>query len=282
SISKLLKLYSQKYREPKSLLNKKCNGTFKAIVTQANTQLGSKIIYDGDRKSSTKVTSKLFSTFVKDSPFLNKTFKTCSVVGNGGVLGNSSCGKNIDLAQFVIRCNLGTLNNGYDKHVGKKTNLISFNPSILTEHYGALIDYRRPFVNRLDLYKDALLLLPTFPYQRDTAVSLCAYYTLNDFDSSIRAVLYNPEYLRNLMTRLSTGIMMVSLGVEMCDDVQVYGFWPFPVHPNDCRPITNRYYDNRPWKRKFHVMPDEFHQLLRLHNMGVLKLHLGRCIPGRE
>uniref|UniRef100_A0A3B3QER3 ST8 alpha-N-acetyl-neuraminide alpha-2,8-sialyltransferase 6 n=1 Tax=Paramormyrops kingsleyae TaxID=1676925 RepID=A0A3B3QER3_9TELE len=193
-----------------------------------------------------------------------------------------SCGKNIDLAQFVIRCNLGTLNNGYDKHVGKKTNLISFNPSILTEHYGALIDYRRPFVNRLDLYKDALLLLPTFPYQRDTAVSLCAYYTLNDFDSSIRAVLYNPEYLRNLMTRLSTGIMMVSLGVEMCDDVQVYGFWPFPVHPNDCRPITNRYYDNRPWKRKFHVMPDEFHQLLRLHNMGVLKLHLGRCIPGRE
>uniref|UniRef100_A0A3B3QDQ5 ST8 alpha-N-acetyl-neuraminide alpha-2,8-sialyltransferase 6 n=1 Tax=Paramormyrops kingsleyae TaxID=1676925 RepID=A0A3B3QDQ5_9TELE len=217
-----------------------------------------------------------------DSPFLNKTFKTCSVVGNGGVLGNSSCGKNIDLAQFVIRCNLGTLNNGYDKHVGKKTNLISFNPSILTEHYGALIDYRRPFVNRLDLYKDALLLLPTFPYQRDTAVSLCAYYTLNDFDSSIRAVLYNPEYLRNLMTRLSTGIMMVSLGVEMCDDVQVYGFWPFPVHPNDCRPITNRYYDNRPWKRKFHVMPDEFHQLLRLHNMGVLKLHLGRCIPGRE
>uniref|UniRef100_A0A3B3QEL1 ST8 alpha-N-acetyl-neuraminide alpha-2,8-sialyltransferase 6 n=1 Tax=Paramormyrops kingsleyae TaxID=1676925 RepID=A0A3B3QEL1_9TELE len=211
-------------------------------------------------------------SLTQDSPFLNKTFKTCSVVGNGGVLGNSSCGKNIDLAQFVIRCNLGTLNNGYDKHVGKKTNLISFNPSILTEHYGALIDYRRPFVNRLDLYKDALLLLPTFPYQRDTAVSLCAYYTLNDFDSSIRAK----------MTRLSTGIMMVSLGVEMCDDVQVYGFWPFPVHPNDCRPITNRYYDNRPWKRKFHVMPDEFHQLLRLHNMGVLKLHLGRCIPGRE
>lgn len=39
----------------------------------------------------------------QEHPFSNKTWDTCAVVGNGGILNNSSCGKMIDSAQFVIR-----------------------------------------------------------------------------------------------------------------------------------------------------------------------------------
>lgn len=39
----------------------------------------------------------------QEHPFLNKTWGSCAVVGNGGILSNSSCGKTIDSAQFVIR-----------------------------------------------------------------------------------------------------------------------------------------------------------------------------------
>lgn len=41
---------------------------------------------------------------LQENPFVNTTWDTCSVVGNGGILANSSCGEKIDSAQFVIRC----------------------------------------------------------------------------------------------------------------------------------------------------------------------------------
>lgn len=39
----------------------------------------------------------------QEHPFQNKTWGSCAVVGNGGILNNSSCGETIDSAQFVIR-----------------------------------------------------------------------------------------------------------------------------------------------------------------------------------
>lgn len=103
---------------------------------------------------------------LQENPFVNTTWDTCSVVGNGGILANSSCGEKIDSAQFVIRCetenllhnnylflsnivrnkftdhfplspflrcNLPPLENGYERDVGNKTDLVTANPSILME-----------------------------------------------------------------------------------------------------------------------------------------------------
>ncbi|XP_036003684.1 alpha-2,8-sialyltransferase 8F-like isoform X2 [Fundulus heteroclitus] len=270
-------------------LRNNCRGFDKAIITQTNTPVGSKIVYDGEKKRTLIVKPEIFSTFPKGHPFSNKTRQTCAVVGNGGILANSTCGKMIDSAEFVFRCNLPPVSDGYEKHVGSKTSLVTVNPSILFEKYGSLMERRRPFMEKLRSYGDSLLLLPAFSYGTSTPVSLRTLYTVEDFESPIRPVFLNPQYLENLAVfwrsrgvkavRLSTGIMMVSLALELCDNVQVYGFWPFSSHPHSFNDLTNHYYDNKPAKKNVHAMPTEFNKLLELHNQGVLQLHLGECEP---
>uniref|UniRef100_A0A3B5BF52 Alpha-2,8-sialyltransferase 8F-like n=1 Tax=Stegastes partitus TaxID=144197 RepID=A0A3B5BF52_9TELE len=226
------------------------------------------------------------------NPFSNKTWDTCAVVGNGGILTNSSCGNVIDSAQFVIRCNLPPVDNGYGKHVGVKTDLVTANPSIFTQNYEALTGRRRPFVKRLHTYGNSLLLLPAFSYTSDTDVSLRAFYTIEESDSPIRPVFLNPEYFQSLLLfwrsqglykgQLSTGITMVSLALELCKDVHLYGFWPFSTHPFSFHNLTNHYFDNKQPKFIVHAMPTEFELLLQLHSQGVLRLHLGDCQPAQN
>lgn len=158
--------------------------------------------------------------------------------------------------------------------------------------YGALMGRRRPFVESLHRYSNSLLLLPAFSYGHNTPVSMRAFYTIEDFKSPTRPVFFNPEYLQNLAffwrsrglraVRLSTGIIMASLALELCNNVHLYGFWPFSNHPHDLHVLTNHYYDDRKTKTKFHAMPAEFELLLKLHSQGVLKLHLGECQPGEK
>uniref|UniRef100_A0A3B3WEE3 ST8 alpha-N-acetyl-neuraminide alpha-2,8-sialyltransferase 6 n=1 Tax=Poecilia mexicana TaxID=48701 RepID=A0A3B3WEE3_9TELE len=216
-----------------------------------------------------------------------QTRASCAVVGNGGILANSQCGKMIDSAEFVIRCNLPPVSDGYEKHVGSKTNLVTVNPSILLDKYGSLMKRRRPFVEKLSNYGDSMMLLPAFSYGMNTPVSLRAFYTTEDFKSPIRPLFLNPQYLESLgdfwksqgvkALRLSSGIMMTSLALEICDNVHLYGFWPFSIHPHSFQDLSNHYYDNKPAKKNVHSMPTEFNLLLKLHTQGVLQLHLGDC-----
>nr|XP_046272130.1 alpha-2,8-sialyltransferase 8F isoform X2 [Scatophagus argus] len=298
-IDKVTKLYSQTWKRDdknytyfRSELKNKCHGFEKAIITQANTAVGSKLVYDGERKRTLQVTQEIFSTFAKEHPFPNKTWDTCAVVGNGGILANSSCGKTIDSAQFVIRCNLPPLEKGYEKHVGLKTDLVTANPSIFMEKFGSLKGRRRRFVDSLRTYGNSLLLIPAFSFGQSTDVSLRVVYTIEDFESPTRPVFFNPEYLRSLATfwrskgiravRLSSGMIMASMALELCANVHLYGFWPFSNHPYGFRALTNHYYDDRQTKTKIHAMPAEFDLLLRLHRDGVLKLHLEDCQPGEK
>ncbi|XP_066498408.1 alpha-2,8-sialyltransferase 8E [Hoplias malabaricus] len=294
-IDELLKKYSPRWKKHeanfnkfRSLLSRSCHGASKAVVTQANTPVGTKLVYDGEKTKQLEVTPALFKTFSKVQPFGNATWETCAVVGNGGILTNSSCGENINSADFIIRCNLPPLGSHYEKDVGNQTGLVTANPSILVEKFGALNERRRPFVESLRPYGDSLLLLPAFSYSPNTPVSLRAVYTLEDFNVvGPRPVFLNPEYLRSLAkfwkglglraTRLSTGIIVVSMALELCNNVNLYGFWPFSLHPNGRQPITNHYYDDRQTKKNVHSMPNEFQQLLKLHNQGVIRLHLGDC-----
>ncbi|XP_041637099.1 alpha-2,8-sialyltransferase 8E-like [Cheilinus undulatus] len=292
-IGKVMQNYSQNwhkqednYQKFRSQLRAKCNGFDKAIITQENSPVGSKLVYDWQKKTI-KVDPKLFSTFIKEHPFSNRTWETCAVVGNGGILADSGCGRMIDSAQFVFRCNLPPLKNGYERHVGTKTDLVTANPSILREKYASLMDRRRPFVERLRTYSNSLLLLPAFSFGYDAPVCLRVAYTVEDFGCPIRPVYFNPEYIINLHAfwhtqglqpkRMSTGLMMVSFALEVCENVHVYGFWPFINHPYGFYDLTHHYYDDVKAKKGVHTMPVEFELLMKLHNQGVLKLHLGDC-----
>ncbi len=151
------------------------------------------------------------------------------------------------------------------------------------------MERRRPFVESLRPYGQALLLLPAFSYGHNTPVSLRAFYTLEDFGSnSPLPVFLNPEYLRSLSkfwrerglnsVRPSTGLIMASLALEICSNVHLYGFWPFNKHPNDSRPsptITTMIGE----QEERASMPTEFEHLLKLHKQGVIHIHLASVNP---
>uniref|UniRef100_A0A3P9ASB2 ST8 alpha-N-acetyl-neuraminide alpha-2,8-sialyltransferase 6 n=1 Tax=Maylandia zebra TaxID=106582 RepID=A0A3P9ASB2_9CICH len=210
---------------------------------------------------------------------------TCSVVGNGGILTNSGCGKTIDSTDFVIRCNLPPLENEFKSDVGMKTNLVTANPSILTKKYGSLMARRRAFVDSLHQYGNSLLLFPCFSSGGTRAVCQRAVYAIEDMEIPIQPIFTNPQYLQSMDQfwnsqgvnglRASTGAYMISLALELCETVHLYGFWPFSNHPYKLFPLTNHYYDNVPYN--IHAMPNEFSHWVELHNKGVLKLHLGDC-----
>lgn len=54
-----------KFPSLRSQLSSRCHGFQKAILTQANTAVGSKLVYDGEKKRSLQVTPEIFSTFAK-------------------------------------------------------------------------------------------------------------------------------------------------------------------------------------------------------------------------
>lgn len=58
----------------------------------------------------------------------NRVFPQCSVVGTSGILLHSECGRKIDQSDFVFRFNVASVR-GFEKDVGSKTSLMTFNPS---------------------------------------------------------------------------------------------------------------------------------------------------------
>uniref|UniRef100_A0A3Q0RA98 ST8 alpha-N-acetyl-neuraminide alpha-2,8-sialyltransferase 6 n=1 Tax=Amphilophus citrinellus TaxID=61819 RepID=A0A3Q0RA98_AMPCI len=179
-------------------LRLKCNGFDEAIITQSNTPVGSKLVYDGEKKRTLEVKQDLFNMFIKKHPFSNKIWDTCSVVGNSGILSDSGCGKMIDSADFVVRCNLPPLDNGYEKDVGTKTNLVTANLSMLLKKFGVLMGRRHPFIDSLRQYGSSLLLLPAFAFGGNTAVCQRVVYAIEDFESPLEPAFFNPQYLQNL------------------------------------------------------------------------------------
>ena len=89
---------------------------------------------------------------------------------------------------------------------------------------------------------------------------------------------------RHLENMLSSGFYFISSALMLCDELHVYGFWPFKyvTTTNDGTVISApksfpyHYYDTVGWKG-VHNMPREFKYLVGLHELGALQLHIGKC-----
>lgn len=112
------------------------------------------------------------------SPIMNKRYNICAVVGNSGILTGSQCGQEIDKSDFVFRCNFAPTE-AFQKDVGRKTNLTTFNPSILEKYYNNLltIQDRNNFFLSLKKLDGAILWIPAFFFHTSATVTR----TLVDF-----------------------------------------------------------------------------------------------------
>ncbi|XP_078674337.1 alpha-N-acetylneuraminide alpha-2,8-sialyltransferase-like isoform X2 [Branchiostoma floridae x Branchiostoma belcheri] len=281
------------------------NGNF--LVTQENTHVNSVLTtYIYLRKQQKiKITAKQLERFPKERPFTAKQFKTCSVVGNGGILNGSGCGEEIDASEFVFRCNTAPMDEKYRKDIGNKTNLITMNPTQVLYRYNsfgqpplkinitlprtseAFKEGKAEFLKDLSVYGDSYLFIEAFLYELALNRSLLAHEVLQESDSHVKnkVIFPHPNFVRSVQSywkqqgvkgpMVSTGLLLVTISTQMCEEVHVYGFWPFHSDRNDRR-LTEHYYDNI-LPSDAHKITDEFKQLQRLHNAGVIRLTTNAC-----
>ncbi|KAM4676686.1 alpha-N-acetylneuraminide alpha-2,8-sialyltransferase [Discoglossus pictus] len=268
----------------RKLLKDCCDPGHLFSMTKVNTPLGENLWFDGDLYSLT-IDNATYNLLPQDTP-LKLPLKKCSVVGNSGILKNSGCGKQIDQADFILRCNLPPLSKEYFRDVGTKTQLVTANPSIIDKRFQKLLWSRKAFVDSVKVYNSSYLYMPAFSVKGGTEPSLRVYYTLADFSTNQTVLFANPNFLRNVgkfwknkgvhSKRLSTGLFLVSAALGLCEEVTLYGFWPFQIDLNG-KSITHHYYDDVMPVVGYHTMPEEFLQLWFLHKSGVLKVQLEQC-----
>ncbi|XP_053264519.1 alpha-2,8-sialyltransferase 8E isoform X1 [Podarcis raffonei] len=273
-------------RQFKATLSRCCNAPAFLFTTQKNTPLGTKLKYEVDTSGIFHINQEIFRMFPKEMPYYQSQFKKCAVVGNGGILKNSRCGREIDSADFVFRCNLPPISEKYVVDVGVKTDVVTVNPSIITERFHKLEKWRKPFFEVLQVYENTSVLLPAFYNTRNTDVSTRVRYVLDDFESQQAVYFFHPQYLINVSRywlaqgvrakRISTGLILVTAALELCEEVHLFGFWAFPMNPSGIF-ITHHYYDNVKPRPGFHAMPSEIFNFLHMHSRGILRVHTDAC-----
>ncbi|XP_034048268.1 sia-alpha-2,3-Gal-beta-1,4-GlcNAc-R:alpha 2,8-sialyltransferase isoform X3 [Thalassophryne amazonica] len=264
-------------------------------LTRSSVRIGQLMHYDySSHKYVFSIGDNFRSLLPEESPILNKRYDVCAVVGNSGILTGSRCGAQIEKFDFVFRCNFAPTEI-FKKDVGRRTNMTTFNPSILEKYYNNLLTVqdRNNFFLSLKKLDSAILWIPAFFFHTSATVTR----TLVDFFVEHRGQLkvqlawpgnimqYINSYWKTKQLspkRLSTGILMYTLASSMCDQIHLYGFWPFGWDPNTGKELPYHYYDRKGTKfttkwQESHQLPAEFKLLYKMHTEGLLKLTLSRC-----
>ncbi|XP_031659172.1 sia-alpha-2,3-Gal-beta-1,4-GlcNAc-R:alpha 2,8-sialyltransferase [Oncorhynchus kisutch] len=264
-------------------------------LTRSSVRVGQLMHYDySSHKYVFSIGENFKSLLPEASPIVNKHYNVCAVVGNSGVLTGSRCGPEIEKFDFVFRCNFAPTEI-FRRDVGRRTNLTTFNPSILEKYYNNLltIQDRNNFFLSLKKLDRAILWIPAFFFHTSATVTR----TLVDFFVEHRGQLkvqlawpgnimqYVNRYWKTKQLspkRLSTGILMYTLASSMCEEIHLYGFWPFGWDPNTGKELPYHYYDKKGTKfttkwQESHQLPAEFKLLYRMHTEGLIKLTLSHC-----
>ncbi|XP_040277516.1 CMP-N-acetylneuraminate-poly-alpha-2,8-sialyltransferase [Bufo gargarizans] len=260
-------------------------------VVKSSFKPGDVIHYVLDRRRTLNISQNLHSLLPEVSPMKSRRFQTCAVVGNSGILLGSGCGKEIDSHDFVIRCNLAPVVE-FAADVGTKSDFITMNPSVVQRAFGGFRNEsdRAKFVHRLSMLNDSVLWIPAFMVKGGekhvewvNALILKNKLRVRTAYPSLRLIhAVRGYWITNKVQikRPSTGLLMYTLATRFCDEIHLYGFWPFPkdVYGNL---VKYHYYDELKYKYFSnagpHRMPLEFKTLNLLHNKGALKLTTGKC-----
>ncbi|XP_066283494.1 CMP-N-acetylneuraminate-poly-alpha-2,8-sialyltransferase-like [Branchiostoma lanceolatum] len=253
-------------------------------LTKSTLQIGRRLKYEISLSNKVTVTKAIMKLIPNESPLKNRHFNTCAVVGNSGVVLNSTCGQEIDSMDFVIRCNLPQIE-GYEKDVGSKANFTTMNPSVVPQNFGR--DYNR-LLGRLKQVGDQILYVPalTSPNgERD--VRVISQIVLQR-KLPVKTA-FPPAGINNLVKsiwtdagfdilRPSTGVHMYTLAATICDQIHLYGFYPFSEDTRG-RALRYHYYDTETEmiNNGTHNMPGEFRVFQQHHQRGAVVLHTEPC-----
>ncbi|KAA0714918.1 Alpha-2,8-sialyltransferase 8B [Triplophysa tibetana] len=262
-------------------------------ILKSTFKPGDVIHYIFDRQSTTNISENLYHLLPTASPMKNQHHKRCAIVGNSGILLNSSCGQEIDSHDFVIRCNLAPVEE-YAADVGVRTSLVTMNPSVVQRAFQDLNseEWVQRFVRRLQSLSGSVLWIPAFMAKGgeervEWAIRLILLHTVNvrtAFPSLRLLHAVRGYWLTNhvQIKRPTTGLLMYTMATRFCDEIHLYGFWPFANDP-DGKPVKYHYYDTLTYRYTSsagpHTMPLEFRTLSALHRQGALRLHTGPCKP---
>ncbi|XP_054764612.2 alpha-2,8-sialyltransferase 8F-like [Lytechinus pictus] len=267
------------------------------IVTQKNAQLGSLLPFyistkvpDGEttkRVQAYNVSAQFRQSIPQESPFRGKRYKRCAVIGNSGSLLNSGCGAEIDGFDMIFRCNAAPIDK-YAHDAGWKSNITTFNPSIFYRRFNALKtkeDYLR-FKENITQYH-GFIWLACFGSAALHNVCLTPILAKDSGEAKTpRLVLSNPNQFvnfwefwktRDIAKTPSTGFFMTHASLELCEETHLYGFWPFPLRLDSTfERVPYHYFDDLIVSKR-HGMSDEFSVFLQYHELGILRLHTGKC-----
>ncbi|XP_029952421.1 alpha-2,8-sialyltransferase 8B [Salarias fasciatus] len=262
-------------------------------ILKGTLKPGDIIHYVFDRHSTTNISENLYRLLPTISPMKNQHHRRCAIVGNSGILLNSSCGPEIDSHDFVIRCNLAPVEE-FSRDVGRRTNLVTMNPSVVQRAFQDLVseEWRQRFLQRLRSLSGSVLWIPAFMAKGgeervEWALRLILRHTVDvrtAFPSLRLLHAVRGYWLTNNVhiKRPTTGLLMYTMATRFCEEIHLYGFWPFPLDPQG-KPVKYHYYDALKYEYTSssspHTMPLEFRTLSALHRHGALRLHTGTCDP---
>ncbi|XP_066283479.1 CMP-N-acetylneuraminate-poly-alpha-2,8-sialyltransferase-like isoform X2 [Branchiostoma lanceolatum] len=265
-------------------------------LKKSSLRIGQRLKYGSAIRSKKSTSFKVTEDFLKlipnESPLKDRHFNTCAVVGNSGILLNSTCGQEIDSMDFVIRCNLPQIE-GYEKDVGSKANLTTMNPSVVSHDFGQWLnktkdDYDR-LLRRLKQVGDQTLYVPvlTSPFGEEYARVIIEILFKHKLQMK---TAFPPAGINNLMKKIwtkagfkirqlrpSTGVHMYTLAATICDQIHLYGFYPFSKDKQG-RALRYHYYGTEMAINNWaHNMPEEFRAFQQLHQRGAVVLHTEPC-----
>eukprot|EP00057_Strongylocentrotus_purpuratus_P003297 XP_003726357.1 PREDICTED: uncharacterized protein LOC100889741 [Strongylocentrotus purpuratus] len=267
------------------------------VVTQENAQLGSSLPFyistkvpvgdKTERVYSYNVSAEFRKNIPEVSPFRGKTHKRCAVVGNSGSILNSGCGAEIDDFDMIFRCNAAPIDK-YAHDAGWKSNITTFNPSIFYRRFNALQtrdDYLH-FMQNITQY-NGYIWLACFGSAALHNVCLTPVLAQGSRKpNEPHLVVSNPNQFanfwqfwktRNVSKTPSTGFFMTHAALELCEETHLYGFWPFPLRlDSGFERVPYHYFDDLVVSKR-HGMSDEFSVFLQYHELGILRIHTGKC-----
>ncbi|XP_063969761.1 CMP-N-acetylneuraminate-poly-alpha-2,8-sialyltransferase-like [Lytechinus pictus] len=259
------------------------NGSSAILLHQGNCQV------NRSSKKLIKTSAEFFNLLPKGDPFglpEQKRYPKCAIIGNSGSLLHSGCGKSIDEHDFVIRCNLASLA-PFKEDAGLKSDYITMNPTLYLRRYKGLGKKENIDKYNQDMSQyGGMLSIPCFgmkekhnarairSYEGKKPKIVCMnglhFRTVTDFWKKTGVIDKKP----------STGFYLVTMAVQLCDEIDLYGFWPFSSRLGSNKTeVPYHYFDEMTSVKaeSSHRMNKEFTTLLQLHLQGILRVHLGSC-----